>query len=148
MTTTTDPIAANIREAFARRTTGRGTAARFADLMSWPLQRARDVFYGRVPLTADDLDRIAARLGIPASVLLPDHSRDGRREALTDRGERIAALVWNAADDPAFLDQALADMLDAPEATGEHRDLHARTALMPLARRLRDQYPDRPEVTA
>ena len=65
-----------------------------------------------------------------------------RRDAAIVHGRDMATLVWNAADDVAFLDRVLVDELK--EVPPNHLPFLARTLLVELANELRVTFPDRP----
>ncbi|MEW1706964.1 hypothetical protein AB0230_06955 [Microbacterium sp. NPDC089190] len=64
------------------------------------------------------------------------------RESTRERGHDVATLVWNAAEDPEFLDHALVEELRA--VPPRHADYLLRAALIELAREIRVTFPDRP----
>lgn len=75
-------------------------------------------------------------------------AKDARRDELRARGTTLARLVWGAADDPDFLDQALASELRSADLSKVELGFVARAALYDLADQLRVLFPQRPEMDA
>lgn len=70
-------------------------------------------------------------------------AKDRAREFAREHGRDIATLVWNAAEDPSFLDRALVHELQA--VTPQFLSLMVRETLVDIAHELRVTFPDRPE---
>ncbi|WP_156459186.1 hypothetical protein [Microbacterium sp. Leaf151] len=83
-------------------------------------------------LRADAISRAAAHRAADS------RARDRARE----QGRDIATLVWNAAEDPDFLDRVLVDELAA--VPPRHLAYLVRAALVDIADELRVTFPDRP----
>lgn len=161
----TEEIASNVRWLLELKRRSPRNSVMLRRALGLTEQRARDLYFGRVPYTVAELTGVREYLqvsmaaildgdfrdeavGLPNRIAQAAAENDRKFDHLTGVGDNLAALLWAAANDPD-LDDLMFHAIDFDLPKGTDATSYCivlRAALVRLGRHLRVHMPSRPSI--